>query len=1152
VAGGATAGSASEPPEPARAPSSGDPEPRRRRIPLAVLALGLVLGLAAAVGLNEALGITFVARERPVEPPVSAPDVAAPADLETVAAIVVPQDDEWVARAAAHVADALQARTGQRPEVVAAGRDPGPGRRVLVADPDPTAVAPTGNARANAAADDAADSAAADDAADSAAPGAEAFLLAADDLGLTLRAASRDGQLVGLAWLADRIASGADEADFTGEVVVPDVPRRLVDLGGLGVPRDPEHWDAADYSHDVRRFETAQLPGPPWVDADAFAAVEADFLAYLDRMRSYGNNGIVADGFLELIDFDDVGDGQAVYPADSPYRDRHAAMREHLGGLWELADDAGMHVYLMHTELALTPPLEDYLLDTFGTIDTEDPRLWAVYQAGIAELFERFPSLDGLVVRIGEAGDIYDPASGLEYTTRLAVRTDAAVHAMLDAFLEVAEAYDREIVFRSWTVGVGEVGRLHHDPEAYERVLGALDHPNLVVSTKYVQGDFYSFVPFNETLLAGDHRRMVELQNRLEFEGFMAFPNLIGPMHGAALDRFLAADVRIEGVWQWNQDGGPQQAGPQSLYPFHGDWQHIDANAYTTSRLAFDRGADPSTVAADWVRRTFGDDPEVVGRLTEVLARSREAATSGLYVSAYAEQLVQALGLDTTPMMWIFEWDIVSGDSAVLATTYLAARDELDAAIAEGDQAVAIAREMRTLAASVDPARVTDPARLEDLVAALDYQLDLFETLAAWRTTFLTYHRWLDTGEPAARDAWRAALADFEPRRAAHEARYGNDLDRPAYSFEAVDRGLVHATRTGTMAWIARALLVVLAVGLLAGARSWSRRGSRAGSVTAPGAITAALAAPGSGASAGAGRSPHGRWLAVLVVAGWLLLAFLTFSSFASPHYLALQVLVVGVFAGVVVLTAWQGRRGSRRRPHPGGPVTATTASSVAATPDAALGPSAPLLGLSGPLLALSGPLLAVTAVLITVVAVRGPGYFWLRFWTSTGFRTWFTIVSVALLVWLAHAVVATLRTVIGGRTTAAVGGLLTAVGATLVAVGAVPGVAGLERLLTGLNDELAVLPLGLSRILGITVHLGIPTALPGYLVAAGGVLVAAGLLLRWAGNRAPQRPSHLDDPAAPDGREPRAQHHASGDRDVPGGADDLALTDDRTMEIDR
>ena len=40
------------------------------------------------------------------------------------------------------------------------------------------------------------------------------------------------------------------------------------------------------------------------------------------------------------------------------------------------------------------------------------------------------------------------------------------------------------------------------------------------------------------------------------------------------------------------------------------------------------------------------------------------------------------------------------------------------------------------------------------------------------------------------------------------------------------------------------------------------------------------------------------------------------------------------------------------------------------------------------------------------------------------------------------------------------------------------------------------MLPLGLSRILGITTHLGIPLELPLYLMAAGGVFLALGGLL--------------------------------------------------------
>jgi hypothetical protein len=362
------------------------------------------------------------------------------------------------------------------------------------------------------------------------------------------------------------------------------------------------------------------------------------------------------------------------------------------------------------------------------------------------------------------------------------------------------------------------------------------------------------------------------------------------------------------------------------------------------------------------------------------------------------------------------------------------------------------------------------------MVASLEYQVDLFETLAAWRATFLEYHRWLDTGDATAREAWQLALERFETRRAGHEARYGTDLDRPAYSFDAVDRGLVHATRTAGMAWLARVLLAVLLAVMVVGALVGSGRVRGRPVTDAAATVTASLLAPGSAAAAGALLPRRLRVVVVLLAAGWLLAASLTFSSFASPHHLALQGLVLVVFAGVLVLVAGRGRGGRD--------------------------------GASGVLLGLTGPLLAVTGVLVAVLAVRGPGYFWLRFWTDAGFRTWFTTLSLALLVWLACAVVATLRHGTGDGLLAGCGGLLVAAGATVAALGAVPGVAGLERMLTGLNDELAVLPLGLSRILGITVHLGIPTALPGWMVAAGATLATLGVVLLWGGG--PRRTHRL------------------------------------------
>ncbi|MEZ4770764.1 MAG: hypothetical protein R2844_20385 [Caldilineales bacterium] len=40
----------------------------------------------------------------------------------------------------------------------------------------------------------------------------------------------------------------------------------------------------------------------------------------------------------------------------------------------EYAQDAGMQVYLLTDMLALTPPLEAYLEEQFGGLDTRNPR----------------------------------------------------------------------------------------------------------------------------------------------------------------------------------------------------------------------------------------------------------------------------------------------------------------------------------------------------------------------------------------------------------------------------------------------------------------------------------------------------------------------------------------------------------------------------------------------------------------------------------------------------------------------------------------------------------------------------------------------------------------------------------------------------------
>ncbi|WP_167736043.1 hypothetical protein [Nocardioides sp. 503] len=858
---------------------------------------------------------------------------------------------------------------------------------------------------------------------------------------LRVTASSRTGAVRGVYDLALDVREGRSPADRIGTRVASRLPFRMADLGAAGVLPDPETWRrGTDYSHRSGAFEDVILPGAPYVDTAAMARAAASVEEYVEHVLAEGYTAIAVPGFLEYLTFSEV---PGVYDDADEHVARAEAMRAAFGPVWRHARDLGLDVYLRTDMLALSTPLADYFERELGGLDTEDPALWDVYRAGLEELYAAMPSLSGVVVRIGEAGRVYD-LPGWDYYSELGVTTVPAVRRMLTAFTDQAEAAGKEVVFRTWSVGVGAVGDMHTDQASYDEVLAGLDSPALVVSTKYTLGDFYSHLPLNDTLTHGEQRRIVELQSRREFEAFGSLPNDLGDLYRTALTTFLDANPHVEGIWTWTQDGGPWRAGPMSLELTSGFWQLYELNTVLAARLARDPGTDVSQVTADWVRRWFTDDPAAVVAVAGAMARSREAVTRGLYIGPYAEQRVFALGLEPPPMMWLFEWDILTGDSGVLDIVYAVSRDRFDEAVSEGDEAVAVATRMRDAVAAVPDTSFKDPVLRDRLRATLDYQVDLFTVLGAYRTMVLTHARWLDTG--AGRDDWADARDRFEAAAAAHETRYAGDLDLPAFNLTAARIGTERAARDLPMAWLARAGLLLVLGWLVLGAT---------GRVRAARATWLAGTRPWRAVEAVRDLTGRDRALVAAVPLLALVSSRLVLTWAAAPAHL----LVTGLAWTVLLLGLALALRG--RDPWP-----------VVA--------------------ALGGAVLLRVVLLLAALAPRGPGGYWFWFWTDPTRRTAYVVVASMAFGWVLVAATWALRVSLGRRRAAAA--VLATVGAALGASGALVGAIGLEEALTTWNDQMALLPWGLSRILGITVYLGIPTALPWWVAGLGGSLLLVGL----------------------------------------------------------
>ncbi|MFR9619666.1 MAG: hypothetical protein SNH63_00430 [Rikenellaceae bacterium] len=309
-----------------------------------------------------------------------------------------------------------------------------------------------------------------------------------------------------------------------------------------------------------------------------------------ETIKSMGYNGKVYFLFespMLAINWRSVD--KDILPKGSADREWVDAKAAQIRAMQAECDKAGLTT-LAQSDLVLFPKrlVEKYnLADRMG--DARDPEVERLIRAQIAEMFDQFPLLDGLVTRIGETylhdapfhvGAIKDKSNA-----------ETTIIPLLEILRdEICVKRGKLLIFRTWV-------SFDSDMDRYMKVSNSVEpHENLIISIKHCEGDFHRSNPFSKVIGAGRHRQIIEVQCAREYEGKGAYPHYVanGVIEGfeehqtmpeSAINSIrefaLTKPELYAGVWTWTRGGG--WGGP-----YIKDELWCDLNAWVVAQWASD------------------------------------------------------------------------------------------------------------------------------------------------------------------------------------------------------------------------------------------------------------------------------------------------------------------------------------------------------------------------------------------------------------------------------------------------------------------------------------------------------------------------------------------------------------------------------------
>jgi len=379
----------------------------------------------------------------------------------------------------------------------------------------------------------------------------------------------------------------------------------------------------------------AQMESGSGLSAVRRVQIKDDFRSFCRKASDAGYNAITLDDLAHLCIFDFY---------EERLKSKIAGYRSLFRELFTIAEKLDLKVFITTDLLFFNEAIEEH-------IGRQGEALRRFAADACRQLFESFPNVGGTIVRIGEADGL--DVEG-DFRSSIVIRRPAQARKMIQALLPVFEEFNKHLVFRTWSVGVGRVGDIIWNPVTFDAVFKGLENDHLIISMKYGQSDFFRFLPLNRLFFRGGHNKLVEFQARREYEGFGEYPSFIGWDYEKIRNK-LVGQHNVVGISVWCQTGGWSGFRRLTWLDHNAVWNEI--NTHVTVRL-FRDGITADQAIQEYYRENF---PDPHWRpLQELLKLSDEVIKELLYIEDFASRKMYFRRLRVPPLVTVYWRHIVA------------------------------------------------------------------------------------------------------------------------------------------------------------------------------------------------------------------------------------------------------------------------------------------------------------------------------------------------------------------------------------------------------------------------------------------------------------------------------------------------------------